>query len=70
MIALPTLIPTEQWIALSLAIHQGNTDQVKRLVEDNSLDVDAFMDNGPACMPVLMEAMLSNGFQTDRKSVV
>ena len=65
MIALPTLIPSEQWIALSLAIHQGNTDQVKRLVEDNSLDVDAFMDNGPACMPVLMEALLSNGFPTE-----
>src|SRR3984885_6997075 len=67
MIATPPLIPTEQWTVLSLAIAQGNTDQVRHLVEENNLDVNAFLDNS-SWMPVLMEALLSNGFgsETDR----
>lgn len=64
MIATPPLIPAEQWAALSLAIAQGNTDQVKRLVEGNNLDVNAFLDNS-SWMPVLMEALLSNGFGSE-----
>lgn len=64
MIATPPLIPAEQWAPLSLAIAQGNTDQVKRLVEGNNLDVNAFLDNS-SWMPVLMEALLSNGFASE-----
>lgn len=64
MIAMPKLIPTAQWNAFSLAIARGDTDQVKRLVEEHNLDVNAFLDNS-ACMPVLMEVLLSNGFESE-----
>jgi hypothetical protein len=65
MIAMPTLIPTEQRNALSLAITRGDSDQVKYLVEEHGLDVDAFLDDSSTCMPVLMDALLSNGFSTE-----
>jgi hypothetical protein len=64
MIAMPKLIPTAQWAALSLAIGRGDTDRVKYLVEDQGLEVDAFLDD-LSCMPVLMEALLSNGFASE-----
>ena len=64
MIAMPTLIPTAQWNALSLAIARGATDQVQHLVEDYGLDADAFLDES-SCMPVLMDALLSNGFESE-----
>jgi ankyrin repeat protein len=64
MIATPPLIPTAQWAALSLAIARGDTDRVRNLVEENHLDVNAFLDNS-SWMPVLMEALLSNGFGSE-----
>jgi hypothetical protein len=64
MIAMPKLIPTTQWNALSLAIGRGDTDRVKHLVEDHGLEMDAFLDD-LSCMPVLMEALLSNGFPSE-----
>jgi hypothetical protein len=65
MIAMPNLIPDEQRNALSLAITRGNTDQVRYLVEEHDLDANAFLDDSPTCMPVLMDALLSNGFSTE-----
>lgn len=65
MIAMPNLIPDEQRNALSLAITRGDTDQVRYLVEEYDLDVNAFLDDSPTCMPVLMDALLSSGFPTE-----
>lgn len=65
MIAMPNLIPDEQRNALSLAITRGDTDQVRYLVEEYDLDANAFLDDSPTCMPVLMDALLSNGFPTE-----
>jgi hypothetical protein len=65
MIAMPNLIPDEQRNALSLAITRGNTDQVRYLVEEHNLDANSFLDDSPTCMPVLMDALLSNGFPTE-----
>jgi|GEM_PF-589156 hypothetical protein len=65
MIAMPNLIPDEQRNALSLAITRGDTDQVRYLVEEHDLDANAFLDDSPTCMPVLMDALLSNGFLTE-----
>ena len=70
MIAMPKLIPAEQRNALSLAITRGDTAQVQYLVEENGLDVDAFLDDSPTCMPVLMDALLSNGFSTETERLV
>jgi len=65
MIAMPNLIPDEQRNALSLAITRGDTNQVRYLVEEHDLDANAFLDDSPTCMPVLMDALLSNGFPTE-----
>ena len=65
MIAMPNLIPDEQRNALSLAITRGDTNQVRYLVEEYDLDANAFLDDSPTCMPVLMDALLSNGFPTE-----
>ncbi|MDP4149714.1 MAG: ankyrin repeat domain-containing protein [Bacteroidota bacterium] len=64
---MPPLIPTEQWHALSLAIARGDAGQVKRLVEEQNLDVNAFLDTS-SWIPILMDTLLSNGFvsETDR----
>ena len=64
MIAMPKLIPASVWGALSLAIAKGETDQVKHLVEQHNIDVNAFVDSG-SWMPVLMEALLSYGFDSE-----
>ncbi|HEV2479133.1 MAG TPA: ankyrin repeat domain-containing protein [Puia sp.] len=64
MIAIPKLIPAPVWSELSLSIARGETPQVQRLVEQHSLDVNAFVDSG-SWMPLLMEAMLSYGFATE-----
>jgi hypothetical protein len=64
MIAMPKLIPASIWSALSLPIAKGDTDQVKHLVETHQLDVNAFVDSG-SWMPVLMEALLSYGFESE-----
>ena len=63
MIAMPKLIPASVWSALSLSIAKGDTAGVKRLVEEYHLDVNAFVDSR-SWMPVLMEALLSYGFET------
>jgi hypothetical protein len=65
MIAMPNLIPDEQRNALSLAITRGDAHQVRYLVEQYDLDANAFLDDSPTCMPVLMDALLSNGFPTE-----
>jgi len=61
---MPKLIPASVWSALSLSIARGDTAQVERLVEQHNLDVNAFVDSG-AWMPLLMEALLSYGFETE-----
>ena len=61
---MPILIPSTTWNALSLAIAQGDTDQVQYLVEENKLDVNACLSDG-FWMPFLMEALLSSGFSTE-----
>jgi len=66
MIAMPPLIPTSEWNALSLAIARGDTDQVRTLVEENHLDVNACLSDG-FWMPVLMEALLSSGFPSEQE---
>ncbi|HEY4063734.1 MAG TPA: ankyrin repeat domain-containing protein [Puia sp.] len=64
MIAMPKIIPAREWNALSLAIARGATDQVQTLVEEHGLDVNACLDDR-TWMPVLMEALLSNGPATE-----
>jgi hypothetical protein len=64
MIATPPLIPSSEWNGLSLAIARGATDQVQTLVEENFLDVNAFLD-ASSWMPVLMDVLISNGFETE-----
>jgi hypothetical protein len=66
MIAMPPLVPTHVWNALSLAIARGATDQVKELVEENRLDVNACLSES-YWMPLLMEALLSSGFTAERE---
>ncbi len=68
MIATLPLIPTAQWNALSLAIARGDAAQVKSLVEEHSLDVNAFDDG--SWMPLLMEALLSYGFDSEAERLV
>jgi len=67
MIAMPNLLPAEHRNALSLAITRGDTAQVKYLVETYALDANAFLDDSPTCMPVLMDALLSYGFGTEEE---
>ncbi len=64
MIAMPKLIPASVWSALSLAIAKGETAEIKHLIEQHQLDVNAFVDSG-SWMPVLMEALLSYGFESE-----
>jgi Ankyrin repeats (many copies) len=64
MIAMPKLIPASIWSTLSLSIARGETAEVQRLVEQHSLDVNAFIDSG-SWMPLLMEALLSYGFDSE-----
>ena len=64
MIALPKLIPASVWSALSLAIAKGDTAGVQHLIEEYHIDVNAFVDSR-SWMPVLMEALLSYGFDTE-----
>lgn len=66
MIAMPPLVPTHVWNALSLAIARGATDQVKELVEENHLDVNACLSDS-YWMPLLMEVLLSSGFASERE---
>src|SRR5689334_4598360 len=62
--AIPPLVPTTVWNALSLAIARGNTNHVKELVEELDLDVNACLSDS-YWMPLLMEVLLSSGFQTE-----
>jgi hypothetical protein len=64
MIATPPLIPRSEWNALSLAIARRDTREVQNLVEEHSLDVNAFLDSS-SWMPLLMDALLSNSFETE-----
>jgi hypothetical protein len=64
MIATPPLIPRSEWNALSLAIARRDTRKVQSLVEEHSLNVNAFLDSS-AWMPLLMDALLSNSFETE-----
>jgi hypothetical protein len=64
MIATPPLIPRSEWNALSLAIARRDTRQVQDLVEEHSLNVNAFLDSS-SWMPLLMDALLSNSFETE-----
>lgn len=64
MIAIPKLIPAPIWSELSLSIAKGETAQVRHLVEQHKLDVNAFIDSG-SWMPLLMEALLSYGFASE-----
>lgn len=64
MIALPKLVPTTAWNALSLAIARGETTRVQEIVEEYRLDVNACVDS-TSWMPILMEALLSYGFPTE-----
>ena len=64
MIATPPLIPRSEWNALSLAIARRDTRQVRDLVEQHSLNVNAFLDSS-SWMPLLMDALLSNSFETE-----
>lgn len=66
MIAMPPLVPTTEWNALSLAIARGATGQVQHLVEEYNLDVNACLSDG-FWMPVLMEALLSSGFSSEQE---
>jgi hypothetical protein len=66
MIATPPLIPDSIWNALSLAIARRDTRQVRDLVEENSLDVNTFLDSS-TWMPLLMDALLSNSFETEEE---
>ncbi|HEY4209009.1 MAG TPA: ankyrin repeat domain-containing protein [Puia sp.] len=65
MIAMPPLVPTQMWNALSLAIARGATDQVIELVEENHLDVNACLSDS-YWMPLLMEVLLSSGFPAEQ----
>ena len=69
MIAMPKLIPSDSWSAVSLAIASGDTTQVKQVVEQHNLDVNAFVDSR-SWMPILMEALLSYGFNTEDDRLV
>jgi hypothetical protein len=64
MIVLPKLIPASVWSALSLSIAKGDTAGVKHLVEEYHVDVNSFVDSR-SWMPVLMEALLSYGFDSE-----
>ena len=66
MIATPPLIPRSISNALSLAIARRDTRQVHDLVEQNSLDVNTFLDSS-TWMPLLMDALLSNSFETEEE---
>src|ERR1700733_3262678 len=66
MIAMPKLLPTAEWNPLSLAIARGDAAQAQQLVEEHGLDVNAFFDN-TSWMPMLMEALLSNGFASEEE---
>ncbi|HVS96763.1 MAG TPA: ankyrin repeat domain-containing protein [Puia sp.] len=61
---MPKLIPASVWSTLSLSIAKGDTEGVKQLIEDHHIDVNAFVDSR-SWMPVLMEALLSYGFDTE-----
>jgi len=65
MIALPKLVPATAWNTLSLAIARGDTNRVQEIVEEGQLDVNACVDS-TSWMPVLMEALLSYGFTSER----
>jgi ankyrin repeat protein len=69
MIAMPKLIPSDIWSALSLAIASGDTPQVQQIIEQHNLDVNAFVDSR-SWMPILMEALLSYGFDTEEDRLV
>jgi ankyrin repeat protein len=60
----PPLVPTLVWNPLSLAIARGDTDQVKHLVEELNLDVNACLSDS-FWMPMLMEVLISSGFSTE-----
>jgi hypothetical protein len=66
MISMPKLIPASVWSALSLSIAKGDTTGVQHLVEDYAIDVNAFTDSR-SWMPVLMEALLSYGFESEEE---
>ena len=64
MIAMPPLVPSSQWNPLSLAIARGDASQVRSLIETEKIDVNAFLDSS-SWMPILMDVLLSNGFETE-----
>jgi hypothetical protein len=68
MIALPKLVPTTAWNALSLAIARGDTSRVQEMISQG-LDVNACVDSS-SWMPILMEALLSYGFRTEQDRLV
>ncbi|HUB59610.1 MAG TPA: ankyrin repeat domain-containing protein [Puia sp.] len=64
MIATPPLIPRSNWNALSLAIARRDIRHVRDLVEEHSLDVNAFLDS-TSWMPLLMDALLSGSYERE-----
>jgi len=69
MIAMPKLIPASVWNALSLSIAKGDTAGAQHLIDQYSIDVNAFVDSR-SWMPLLMEALLSYGFESEDDRLV
>jgi hypothetical protein len=58
------IIPEQHREPLSMAIAKGELNQVKRLVEQNDIDVDAFSDE-EFYTPILMDALTSYGIKDE-----
>jgi hypothetical protein len=60
------LVPEQYQRELSMAIAKGELDNVKKIVEQNNIDVDAFVEND-FYEPVVMKILLSYGILDEGK---
>ncbi len=58
------LVPEQHQRELSMAIAKGEFDNVKRIIEENNIDVDVFIDNN-FYEPIVMNVLLSYGISDE-----
>ena len=63
------IVPENHRRELSMAIATGEVDNVRKIIERNSIDADSFIDT-ESYSPVIMEAILSYGMKNEADRLI
>lgn len=63
------LVPEQHRLDLSMAIAKGEFDNVKKIIEENTIDVDSYIDT-EFYTPIIMEVLLSYGIKDEAERLI